>query len=125
MFILRCLLQLVQKGLDLRAALGKLGNDTVFLYWHRASRTSSVAFITTTRTDILAQTDAKGICSLIKSKLLDENERSKMSTLWWSLTVPPDFDNRIRGRLPTDASQDTFESVVRQAACWVLSESSM
>ncbi len=114
--------QLIQKGLDLRTALKKLSSDTVILYWHPAKSTSAIAFITTTRTEILSQKNARGIDGFIRSRLLDEDETVKTSRLWWSLTVPPDFDNRIRGRLPANASQDTFEAVVQQAACWILSE---
>lgn len=92
--------QLLRKGLDLRTAMGKLSNDLVILYWHPAKNTSAIAFITTTRTEILSQKDARGIDMFIRSKLLDEDEKMKKSRLWWSLTVPPDFDSRIRGRLP-------------------------
>lgn len=66
--------------------------------------------------------DAEGIESLMKSKLLTEEEKVLPSSLWWSLTVPPDFDGRVRGRLLTNADEATFRDVVAQAACWVLSE---
>lgn len=116
------MLQLGQKALDFRAALGKLSDDIVILYWHPVNPTADIAFITTTRTDILAQDDVEGIESLIKSRLLNQDEKIVKSNLWWSLTVPPDFESRIRGRLPKAAGQDVFRSVVYQAACWVLSE---
>ena len=113
-----------QKALDFRAALSKLSDDTVILYWHPAKPSSAIAFITATRKEILAQKKANAIDALIKSKLLTQDEQALQSFLWWSLTVPPDFDSRIRGRLPDSADQATFKSVVGQAACWVLSETS-
>lgn len=66
--------------------------------------------------------NAEGIESLIKSKLLTDEEKLVPSTLWWNLTVPPDFDGGARGRLPFSADEATFRDVVAQAACWVLSE---
>lgn len=116
------MLQLGQKALDFRAALSKLSDDTVILYWHPAEPSSAIAFITATRKEILAQKRADAIDALIKSKLLTKDEQALQSYLWWSLTVPPDFDSRIRGRLPDSADQATFKSVGGQAACWVLSE---
>ena len=70
----------------------KLSDAAVILYWHPAEPTSAIAFITTTRKEILAQEKADEIDVLIKSKLLTQDEQALKSTLWWSLTVPPDFD---------------------------------
>ena len=94
----------------------------MILYWQPVEPSSAIPFITTSRKEILPQKNAEGIESLIKSKLLTEDEKVLSNTLWWCPTVSPDFESRMRGRSPNSADEATFKSVVAQAACWVLSE---
>lgn len=70
--------QLVQNGLDLRTALGKLSNDSVMLYWQPAKTIGATVYTTTTRGEILSQKNAHGIAAFIRSELLEEDEEEHL-----------------------------------------------
>ncbi len=84
------MVQSARKTFDFGLALAKvdLRGRMVVLYW-RALDPSKSAMSVTTETNILAQKNADGIRTLIKSRLLTQDQQDLPSTLWWSQTSPP------------------------------------